>query len=110
MSKGRIKSWPAPSGVWQGHTSSVRSVVYSPDGRNVVSGSGDNTIRIWDAQTGAAVGEPLKGHNKSVSSVTYSPDGQNVVSSSADNTIRIWETQTNVEEGELSIPHNYVFD
>jgi WD40 repeat protein len=35
---------------------------YSPDGRHIISGSVDTTIRIWDAETGAAVGKPLQGH------------------------------------------------
>jgi WD40 repeat protein len=46
----------------RGITDSVRSVAYSPDGRHIISGSDDHTIRIWDAETGAAVGDPLKGH------------------------------------------------
>jgi len=40
----------------------VRSVVYSPDGQHIISGSFDKTIRIWGADTGAAVGKPLQGH------------------------------------------------
>ena len=57
---GQLKFWPAPSSVWLGHTGDVNSVAYSPDGRTVVSGSYDGTIRIWDAQTGAAVGQHWK--------------------------------------------------
>jgi WD40 repeat protein len=55
-----------------------------------VSGSGDNTIRIWNAATGEAVGTPLEGHTELVSSVAFSPDGTQIVSGSGDNTIRIW--------------------
>jgi WD40 repeat protein len=62
--KGRSSSWPAPLGTWLGHKKPIWSVAYSPDGRYVVSGSGDNTLRIWDAESGAAVGEPLRGHAK----------------------------------------------
>ena len=47
----------------EGHNDWVQSVTYSLNGRRIISGSFDNTIRIWDSETGAAVGEPLKGHN-----------------------------------------------
>ena len=39
----------------RGHSSWVRSVAYSPDGKHIVSGSGDNTVKIWDAQSGEEV-------------------------------------------------------
>src|SRR5258706_3951400 len=73
------------------HTHSVWSVAYSPDGRHIISGSSDRTIRIWDAKTGTPVGDPLKGHTRSVLSVAYSPDGRHIISGSADHNIRIWD-------------------
>ncbi|KAH8113773.1 hypothetical protein DFH11DRAFT_274412, partial [Phellopilus nigrolimitatus] len=82
------------TGETVGHLSCVTSVAYSPDGRQIVSGSWDETICIWDAQTGKAVGEPLTGHSDWVRSVAYSPDGRHIVSSSDDNTVCIWDTQT----------------
>jgi WD40 repeat protein len=65
-----------------------------------VYGSSDCTIRIRDAQTGAAVGQPLEGHTRYVTSVAYSPDGRTVVSGSHDNTIRIWDAQTGAAVGQ----------
>ncbi|KIJ52189.1 hypothetical protein M422DRAFT_243794 [Sphaerobolus stellatus SS14] len=78
----------------KGHTDSVYSVAFSPDGQRVVSGSYDETIRIWDAHTGTLIGDPLEGHTDGVHSVAFSPDGQRVVSGSYDETIRIWDAQT----------------
>ena len=60
------------------------SVAYSPDGRHIISGSMDNTIQIWNAEIGSAVGKPLEGHTDIVRSVAYSPDGQHVISGSDD--------------------------
>ena len=82
-----------------GHTHFVRSVVYSPDGRYIVSGSLDETIRIWDASTQLQIGKPLTGHTNSVRSVAYSPDGRHIVSGSGDNTIRIWDVLTQRQIG-----------
>ena len=75
------------------------SVAYSPNGRRIVSGSGDRTIQIWDAETGAAVGNPLEGHTDGVVSVVYSPNGRRIVSGSYDKTIRIWDAETGAAVG-----------
>jgi len=81
------------------------SVAYSPDGSRIVSGSSDKTLRIWDAQTGAPLGEPLTGHKGNVLSVAYSPDGRRIVSGSSDRTLRVWDVQTGVQIGEPLTGH-----
>src|SRR5258706_413434 len=97
---GNQSSWPAPPVEWTGHAGSIRSMVYSPNGARVVTGSVDKTIRIWDAETGAPVGDPLEGHTGVVWSVAYSPDGQRVISGSVDTTIRIWDAETGAPVGD----------
>ena len=77
-----------------GHTSSVHSVAFSPDGRHIVSGSWDKTIQLWDVQTGSQVGNPLQQHTSTVHSVAFSPDGRHFVSGSEDTTIQVWDAQT----------------
>jgi WD40 repeat protein len=71
------------------HENSVNSVAFSPDGRRIVSGSSDETIRIWDASTMEQIDSPLTGHEDWVRSVSFSPDGRRIVSGSDDETIRI---------------------
>jgi len=83
----------------QGHTNFVNSVAFSPDGRHIVSGSADETIRLWDAQTGGQVGNPLQGHTSSVHSVAFSPDGRHIVSGSWNKTIQLWDAQTGGQVG-----------
>jgi len=74
-----------------GHTDPVTSVAYSPDGTHIVSGSWDNTIRVWNATTGQCVAGPFQEHTSSVPSVAYSPDGTHIVSGSDPCSIRVWK-------------------
>ena len=96
---GRLSSWPALPLVWTGHAGSVRSVSYSPNSARVVTGSNDKTIRIWDTESGTAVGDPLVGHNGTVSSVAYTTDGRYIISGSHDRTIRLWDAETGAAVG-----------
>jgi WD40 repeat protein len=72
------------------HTSRIRTVTFSPDGRTLASGSDDETIRLWEAQTGRPIESVLKGHAARVTSVKFSPDGTGLVSASADTSVRLW--------------------
>ena len=75
----------------------VGSVAFSPDGKRIVSGSWDKTdktVRVWDANTGQPIGQPLTGHTDPVMGVAFSPDGTRIVSGSADKTLRLWDADT----------------
>ena len=74
-----------------GHTLPVECVCVLPDGR-IVSGSYDNTLRIWDANTGECK-KTLEGHTGPVHCVSVLPDGR-IVSGSWDNTLRVWNADT----------------
>jgi WD40 repeat protein len=89
-----VLSWLAGDPLFQadqtltGHDDIVQSVSISPDGNTLVSGSDDNTIKIWDLATGQL--RQTLGHDDIVQSVSISPDGSTLVSGSADRTIKIW--------------------
>ena len=87
--------------VFTGHTDRLRSVAFSPDGRRIVTGSFDNTARVWDAETGQPTAL-LSGHADRVISVAFSPDGQRIVTGSYDKTTRIWDISTGREVMRLS--------
>jgi hypothetical protein len=76
-----------------GHTDTVTSVVVTPDGQRIVTGSDDATARVWDARTGQALVE-LTGHTGRVMSVAVTPDGQRIVTGSDDKTARVWDART----------------
>src|SRR5262249_23766284 len=80
----------------RGHEGDVLFAAFSRDGKRVVTGSLDNTARIWDAITGEQIAV-LSGHEKFLRSAAFSPDGALVVTASFDNTARIWEAATGKE-------------
>jgi WD40 repeat protein len=76
--------------VLEGHTSDAHAAAVTPDGRHVVSGSGDHTLRVWDLATGETK-MILQGHTGEVYAVAVTPDGRHVVSGSGDHTLRVWD-------------------
>ncbi|CAG7852581.1 Ribosome assembly protein 4 {ECO:0000303/PubMed:16221974} AltName: Full=Notchless protein homolog 1 {ECO:0000250/UniProtKB:Q9VPR4}; AltName: Full=Ribosome biogenesis factor RSA4 {ECO:0000303/PubMed:19737519} [Serendipita indica DSM 11827] len=100
VTEGLEEMYPGLPSRLRGHEGEVSAVGFSPDGSQIVSGSSDNTIRLWDAATGQAVGEPLRGHEHWVNAVGFSPDGSQIVSGSSDNTIRLWDAATGQAVGE----------
>jgi len=82
-----------PIRTFEGHTDRVTSVVFSPDGQQILSGSWDKTLKLWDVNTGSLV-RSFTGHTDSVNSVAFSPDGQTILSGSSDNTVKLWNVST----------------
>jgi WD40 repeat protein len=69
------------------------SVAFSADGRRIVTGSGDQSAKVWDARTGTPLLE-LKGETGVVMSVAFSADGRRIVTGSDDRTAKVWDART----------------
>jgi WD40 repeat protein len=84
----------------EGHTRLVSSVAFSPDRKQVVSGSSDRTIQLWEAATGA-LQQTLEGRTSVVRSVAFLFDSKQVVSGSDDKTVQLWDTATGAPQQKL---------
>jgi WD40 repeat protein len=91
-------SWDKTARVWdlsgklqatlQGHTGTVTSAVFSPDGQCILTASDDQTARVWDLS--GKLQATLQGHTGIVTSAVFSPDGRRILTASDDSTARIY--------------------
>ncbi|CAM5673494.1 hypothetical protein SAVIM338S_07098 [Streptomyces avidinii] len=84
-----------------GHEAEVTAVAFSPDGRTLATGSADNTVRLWDPETGK-LRSTLEGPTSVVYSVAFSPDGRTLATGSDDNSARLWDLATNTTRTTLT--------
>ena len=89
--EGRL--WRADTGapIGQRIETDIRSIVFSPDGRTVLTGSGDGSARMWRTDTGAPVGQPFR-HGQPVDLLAISPDGKTVLTATGEDKTRLWRT------------------
>lgn len=107
---GRASPWlrwvtkaQTPSAVMMtltGHQGPVRACACSNDGRRILSGSADGTLKLWDAGTGAEL-LTFKGHAGPVTACAFSPDEETVLSGSEDGTLKLWRVETAIEQATL---------
>jgi len=95
-----LRDLPQTEEVWTsliqtltGHSGSVQCIAFSPDGKQIASGSYDRTIKLWDAATGD-LQKTLEGHLDLVRCIVFSPDGKQIASGSSNKTIKLWDTAT----------------
>ncbi len=72
-----------------GHTDQIIAVAVTPDGRQVVSASADQTLKVWDLESGGKL-STLTGHTGQVTAVAATADGQRAISASSDQTLKVW--------------------
>jgi WD40 repeat protein len=86
----------------RGHVTSIFQIAFSPDGTRLVTASGDNTARVWDASLGGNELLTLAGHTGTVFDVEFSPDGRRLATAGWDRTARVWDAATGAEVRTLS--------
>ena len=77
---------------------SVLSLAFSPDGRRLATSSEDQTVRLWDVETGQEV-LTLRGHADIVPTVTFSPDGNQLATAGADGIVLVREASPASDSG-----------
>ncbi len=79
-----------PLYTYRGHSAGVNTIVWSPNGKRIASGSNDNTVQVWDATTG---GHAFTYHDHSdwVNALAWSPDGRRIASGGNDGTVQVWK-------------------
>lgn len=101
----RQKSFDAANG---GHADPVTALALSPDGRTLVTGGRDRSIRVWDLNN-AKVIRTLQGHTEEITSLTFSKDGTQLASASKDQNIRIWNLSSSDEHRNFAGHEGYVW-
>ncbi|XP_012935535.1 telomerase protein component 1 [Aplysia californica] len=82
--------------ILRGHSTSVRDIAYSIDGRHLASAAMDGDVKIWAADKGSQVGN-VKGHAGPVNKLIFSPSGREIITAGEDHQVKVWS-------GDLGIP------
>ena len=83
------------------HQGRARSVAFSPDQRVLAAGTEDGHLELWDARSGAALGEPIQAAAGTVEAISFSPDGRLIAVSSADLTATLWDVWARKRIGDV---------
>ncbi|MGA2985685.1 MAG: NB-ARC domain-containing protein [Terriglobia bacterium] len=98
--KPKTASLTAPGGplvrVLAGHSWWINGVAVTPDGKRAVSASDDETLKVWDLESGREL-QTLAGHSDEVHEVAVTPDGKRAVSASSDKTLKVWDLESGKE-------------
>ncbi len=89
----------------RGHKEAVYAIAFTSDGKQIVTGSGDPSIKVWQADTGKEFKTfaGANGHTGLVLSLALSPDGTQIASGAADNSLRVWDFPTSKHLREFAL-------
>ncbi len=91
--------------MWRAHTDRIRALAFSPDGRTLVTGSWDNTVKLWNVVGGALLWSDW--HAGNLASVAFAPDGRLLATSGGtDATVHLWDTQNGMRT--QTLVHSYL--
>lgn len=101
----RVQAVSRSASRMAGHGKSILAAQFSPKSSSrMVTGSGDNTAKIWDCDTYTVV-HTLKGHTSWVMAVSWSPDDCRIATGGMDNTVRLWDPKTGKQVGKTMTGH-----
>ncbi|KAF8589857.1 WD40 repeat-like protein [Ramaria rubella] len=109
---GKNHKWSPCLQVFEGHSGTVNSVLFTPDGMKLISCSSDKTVCIWEVETGRPIVTYLEGHTDRIECMDISPDGTKLVTGSKDTTLQIWDLATNEHrplEGHAAVVYGVAF-
>lgn len=90
-----------------GHTAAVRAIAWSPDNKEILTGSDDETARIWDITTGTTL-HTFSGHLGKIRTAAWSPNGEDILIAGSDTMVHIWNIRTGKESQTLQGHTNWV--
>ena len=97
----RAKGKPEAQRCAGEHTGKIRCVAFSRDGKMFATGSGDNTLILWETESRRRLSPPLAGHSAPVLVAAFSPDGKRLASGSDDRSVILWDVATRQGTGRL---------
>ncbi|KAG1867762.1 quinon protein alcohol dehydrogenase-like superfamily [Suillus subluteus] len=83
-----------PRKMMRGHTDWVSGVVHLPNGRRIITGSDDGSLRLWDLESGAQIGEEWRDETDVMWSMALSPNGKTIASGGGNDDVRLWDVET----------------
>ena len=80
--------------MFKGHTDTIKGIAFSPNGRSLISGSDDESVRIWMLRDGSSKLMPVTGKTSFFNCVAFSPDGRYIAGGDLHNSLWVWDSRS----------------